>query len=877
MITFKKIASVLSSAAMLTSTVALAAAANYPAPFVQGGTADVALVWGTNAANTDVAGVTTITNNLNSYIIGGGSDGSGGGTSIEGKAASLASGSDLLYLNDALNANVQTITKDDLPNVLADGTFTDDDGSKFKYEQTIAVGSGATFAFENSDNDLDDPALLLDLPTTTNSGIYTLTVTFDKAVNFTNSDSEGEQIVLFGKTYIVGTATDSEALVLLGGSDSTTIKIGETVDIKVGEETFNVRLDGITSDNKATIIINGESKTFTEGQTKSYFGGDVDVFVKTVALYSQDSQNGYVEIQLGADKLTFEDGSEVKEGSDDDEIDGTKVSITGGTGAMTKMQITVAAKDNDENHVLVGESFMDPVFGSVKVKFHSVTNGPELNGRNDVSKTRGMLSIEKGGNRELLIKATDASGNTKTIPFTFQNETKDDNNKAIELWEGGTIAEDEYFILNSGNNQHFMQMTDLTLTAGGASTDDVSFKDLFTGVTYSKDNMNFSGNGQDITISGQTYTIKQVSATEVTVTSSDYATNVAVFPYLELVNGEDHRFAITDKVQVFNGVNATNGNKTVELPTGSVAVTFADSSTLDCIVTYAVTDGSSYTTNTNTTAGTTTEGILVGSTDYVVNSVDSNGGNGACNAVNVTFALEATQAVDGTTAYDAPALLFVEDEDKSGATTKKNAVILKTTDSGTYSTVLEPVFTGDSDSESFDDSDYKGFITNFGTYVLFDSSDNNQDFASLTYPKTQMYANVYVAEESASFTDGTGGSGRSGSTNIVVIPDSEIASVSSKNLIVVGGSCVNRVASDLLGSASPLCGSDFTAKTGVGANQFLIETFSRSEGKVATLVAGYNAGDTTNAVKYLTTQTVDTSVGKKYIGTSATEAQLVTS
>ena len=56
----------------------------------------------------------------------------------------------------------------------------------------------------------------------------------------------------------------------------------------------------------------------------------------------------------------------------------------------------------------------------------------------------------------------------------------------------------------------------------------------------------------------------------------------------------------------------------------------------------------------------------------------------------------------------------------------------------------------------------------------------------------------------------------------------------------------------------------------------MIESFAQSGGKVATLVAGYNAGDTTNAAKYLTTQTVDTDVGSKYVGTTATSATLVT-
>jgi hypothetical protein len=77
----------------------------------------------------------------------------------------------------------------------------------------------------------------------------------------------------------------------------------------------------------------------------------------------------------------------------------------------------------------------------------------------------------------------------------------------------------------------------------------------------------------------------------------------------------------------------------------------------------------------------------------------------------------------------------------------------------------------------------------------------------------------------------------------------------------------------LLGGA--LCGADFEAKTGVGAGSFLIETFARDGGAVATLVAGYNAEDTTNGAKYLTTQMPDTTVGKTYKGTSATTATLV--
>jgi hypothetical protein len=102
----------------------------------------------------------------------------------------------------------------------------------------------------------------------------------------------------------------------------------------------------------------------------------------------------------------------------------------------------------------------------------------------------------------------------------------------------------------------------------------------------------------------------------------------------------------------------------------------------------------------------------------------------------------------------------------------------------------------------------------------------------------------------------------------MAVSDAEITSVSGKNLVVVGGSCINTVAAKLLGSTTPLCGADFQTKTGAGAGSYVLQTFDSpyTTGRVATLVAGYNAADTTNGVKFLTTQAnIDTMPGKKYL------------
>jgi hypothetical protein len=162
----------------------------------------------------------------------------------------------------------------------------------------------------------------------------------------------------------------------------------------------------------------------------------------------------------------------------------------------------------------------------------------------------------------------------------------------------------------------------------------------------------------------------------------------------------------------------------------------------------------------------------------------------------------------------------------------------------------------------------------FGTIARIDSGDSDQKSAVISYPDEQVTANIYVGEKTSSVEGGTSSGGSVKELGSVTVMDTEVSSVATKNLIVVGGSCVNSVAADLLGGA--LCGADFETSTGVGSGSFLVQTFSRSGDKVATLVAGYNAGDTTNAAKFLTTQTVDTTVGKKYKGSSATSAELVT-
>ena len=92
---------------------------------------------------------------------------------------------------------------------------------------------------------------------------------------------------------------------------------------------------------------------------------------------------------------------------------------------------------------------------------------------------------------------------------------------------------------------------------------------------------------------------------------------------------------------------------------------------------------------------------------------------------------------------------------------------------------------------------------------------------------------------------------------------------------------INKAAAKLLsptGAETAVCGADFTTRTGVGSGSYLIQSFTSpwASSKIAVLVAGYTADDTTNAATALRTQKPDVAATKKYTGSTATTLTPVT-
>ena len=136
-------------------------------------------------------------------------------------------------------------------------------------------------------------------------------------------------------------------------------------------------------------------------------------------------------------------------------------------------------------------------------------------------------------------------------------------------------------------------------------------------------------------------------------------------------------------------------------------------------------------------------------------------------------------------------------------------------------------------------------LAKWGAIFTWDS--DKKDSLTISYPEEKVVANVYVSPINAVVTGGG---------VIPVVSDANLGDLkTSKNLIVVGGSAVNKVAAELLGVSYPTYGTDsaWATATGVSQNMALIKLFSGklATGKVALLVAGYEAADTQAAAKAL--------------------------
>jgi len=770
-INFKKITALAGSLLMTGATMGLAAAAAYPAPFVSNGSANTAVVYGAGAASTDLTASANVQVDLQSY-----EDMTGDTSVVGGDSVKFEKSSTKWHLgNGLLEIDSTDVVDDDMPSLLADGKFLDDDNDEFDFSQKVEMNNLTLQMFEDNDYKADEPTVGIKISNGANILNYTLDFTDEPLW----SDLETTDLTLMGKTYYILDTSSNTTLTLLDSADDTILAEGETATVSGKEVSIN-----FISTSEVILTVDGvNTNSLSEGETQKLTDGTY-VGVKDILFDSKDTGISKVEFSIGNGKLILQNNTDVE--LNEESISDLGVTITNsGTDATTKLSKVVLQWDADDDLFVTEDSDVTmPGFETLKLSFGGMVyplteeimveaDGDNSYMLNDFPLERSTEDINllytNGTHMKYIGKDSDEILRTGTSSITFDGDT---DSYFVASWSDGNDAESHLMKATNWKNQSGKQYVTFQYKKDGVWTDaktDAELTDTFT-----------LGN-------------------------------------VELTVGEVY-----------------DDNKTA-------TVTVSNSNTMNFNTLYSK-EGLKLYLPYNTTAA----------------------GRGAVNLTNNMSAAGGMWPTSFT--------LIAEEEDKDGNIASGKTVNLtlshNTVSEASIETVTGSVSGTGSDSRiEIEDTDvYRSFTYSpLATEVLEDES-GDQESVTLNYHGGESYGEVYLTSSEATVTG-------DGSSGVMYVKDTEVGSVATKNLIVVGGSCINSAAADLVGGA--YCGASWTEATGVGSGQFLIKGYADSTitSKMALLVAGYDAADTVNAATYLRNEKPDTS--SEYLGTSATSAELV--
>ncbi len=813
---FRKITAIAASALMVGMTMGVAGATTYPAPFVEGGSANVAIIYGTGVgvAESDLLQAGYIRENLASSI-------SAPGATPSGDNVLLEKTSDKFNLQNNMSTFYSKLDEDELSTILADGEYTNDAHNNFDYTQEIVIASGLqlTHFLDSKFND-EKPVIGFDLAKGAHLLNYTLEFTDDaEGVDASWTGITGSELPLFSTPYYVlamtNTSGTNHKITLLNSAVSATLNSGESITLTTDGGSYAVSVT-FNDGNKAVLMINDvltDSLAATETQRLpdgSYVG------IKDVASEGVDGQK-YVEFSIGTGKLVLENTKEVEMNSE--KLSVTKYPVVGSDDTVSYKVTSYITTDgynidkivldwqlDDDSWIAPGTEMVIPGFETIKLSM------------NEFITSVGELTTFKGDSNSFEISTVITDG-AITLPIFYMNSTSagidglgKDSGEVLSTGNassGGTTADTGIMIaLNGTLDSYFV----VTWIDGDDSETYVYELDSVT--DENKKNKTVLRN----VVSGGTITLKEETDSEenghvrftLDFAREDYPSDEYVILNLSAVN--------TGKVYTNRLVTADG--LMITLPVEDSAKNPAYSGGL-------VSDTGNGLINTTATAPITWT--------MNVTEEDSNDKIGVGKSFTIKLDMSSTEGLEPTTI--------------AGSLT--SATMWETYDGSKL---------------------YLGYVkSDLSTKLLHDkptgSSLNDLD---VTYFGSETYAEVFLTEASSVMV------GADDSLGSLLVMDSQVSTVSSRNLIVVGGSCINSAAATLLGGSAK-CGSDFTTATGIGSGQFLIQSFGDvfSPGKIALLVAGYDAPDTGNAVTYLRTNAIDTTKDKKYRSISSTAVELV--
>ena len=288
------------------------------------------------------------------------------------EAVYLDTATNKIYLGDNLNKAKTVLTKSKLSGILASGAFT---GNVYiQYVQDIIIGSYPKITKEKQSTGADAEQIGVKLSPSLSNYLYNATITFSKTVDFTDKDLIGEEITLFGESFIISPETGTsnlESLILLRNAVKVVLSNKNPLEsITIAGNKYTLELISAT-DSSSTIKLtnsagNDISREINEGSSKNM----LDLIVTVINAEGSNLAFSTTLI-IATDRIRLGNEEEVLTGLTESVIDGTYTKIEGGLTAANRITISVSAPDSDRDAILIGGEFIDPVFNTFKFTFDS--------------------------------------------------------------------------------------------------------------------------------------------------------------------------------------------------------------------------------------------------------------------------------------------------------------------------------------------------------------------------------------------------------------------------------------------------------------------------------------------------------------------------
>ncbi len=792
-------------------SIMLVSAGVYPIPFTSNNQANVAVVYGVNAAVTDSTAADSLVTSLANGII----------TEEElERIFSAGVTEDEVDLGSNLrgSGNIKATLTDNKLDYLFDGKIYWDDGddtNSYNVHEEIIIGSGIGLKTTLDDNDFEEVALVND------KGLeYRLVFEEDifTSTRELGGDAEALEITILGKEYEIEDV-DGNSITLVT-SEEISLNLGDSVIV----EGKTLTLDDLSS---TSAKINGV--IISEGSTKKVNGLEVKVEEDSIFYNDNFPEQASLTLRIGSDLIeTFDDG-DAYIGEDEDDPEWVwSIDNPGEKDGWIGVRYNLRQSDYKDDVVYEGEEYTFPN-DFATVRFDSLT---------DVDYYDYEVYFDEV---DLYERRTGNSGNGVNSVNSQVVVIKGENDDSFDL--GDNIETDTLYLIKTptGAAIYYMDLAEDFSTGKPVFYKTISAESLMGTLELTTKNLitwepivNGITETISYTIIGENFVIEDIPEGYTLIyypntIGDNFVTNVANVVVLN--EGVNNIESLPLEIDVGDNYCNNGHNPEATVCTGAkLWLILGDETTAltklnswDMADTLFETDLIIYTkeiTHLNQEIAT----LIADDTEIEVGLA---GGDITLSIGDIKISLGG-----GNNFLH----LGNEAEDAEG-----NDVKIGTQSIGTY------------------DNDVMDY---YGTIIESPENNADDDKVVIKVPSERVYAQISVlgSEEDSSIVVVNPTPIELGITKIT---DVNVASTSGKNIIVVGGSCINTEAARLLGGK--FCGADFTANTGVNPGQVLIQTFDRGNGNVATLVAGYNAEDTVRGVAYLLSNNINIAVGEKII------------